>query len=721
MPTHKDMPRDVRDKSSGRHAGSATFEHSHAKPLDVEEVTDADAKSKTKDSGNDGGAAAAKKSGGGEKSAVKSDGRKPTRLERLRTNGAALRAKLGEDAVKARMARLGKFAARGTGVMTAGWLAMDAFDRIRARGEILHHAPEPPRTDYLPVAHTGQVDNPHDNGNSVEDLDAVVADVNKASFDFEPSQVCSYCDTACSGGCTGVDVGATELDAEVLAGDLVAWMNRAAEIPSIFAATDQDTWTERMAEVYSSVVDLVDLQDRTQTVTSALTEAIDASNRSAAAAFEALRSTVRAGREEMNRRVQHDNDSLAWMVDAFTSHQGEGSVDRLRAVRAELEKAEAENDDALKTFNAALNEWNLSIAGSPVTGSPRSTEPVRNVSDTDKDTVPPVPPVDNIGDTTPVDTGNVPPVDDAPFTDTPFTDAGMPAMPSMPGMDSGGFPGMDGGMPATGSGGGLPFDDAAMPVDDTGTPFDDLGDDEDLADEDDLDDELADDEDEALSDEEDADDDDEALDDEALDGDADDSEGEDDAAVVDDGELPPVAADTGEPVAGDTSSDIAARTVTLEDGRAVTMPNMKTAEMLRAMMASETTAPMSVSSAMAEANIPMADSGMLGTPVAMTELAPGDVVTDSNGACGVYLGGDDVMMENHEVQKIGDLDLTGTDSGAFRLAADDLPVSGEPVTEAPPADDGSVSPLVQDAAVPETTDMDNEDIMPLGSGVDLVS
>lgn len=582
---------------------------------------------------------------------------------------------VGKYATRETAMAVGKFAVkRAIPVVGTALLVADAYELLMGQEEILHHQPENPRTKFLPVARNGDIDNPHgDAPNSVDSMDKHIAQINEQTFQFDPPEVCSYCDDGCDQGCNEVTAGSLELDADTAATPIENWANAVQEITSALGAYTGEMWADRLLEVYgpNGSAGIPDLMDKTDAVAEALRTAVRTSDDMGVHAFDALRESIRAGREEMNQRVKDENSAWGWVGDALTHSRGDGAFDRLKEKTAKVHEAAQENDGAVKALNDALDAWAAKPANDGKGGNTNPHSNAEHLKDEPSDTAPPPPDstIPSPGDT-PLP-GDAPPADDwdkklddllnskgdntSPFDGLgggdPLGGGGMPGG-GMPGLGGGGMPDLGGGAPPLG-GGTDPFgQDGANP----------------LADPKDI-------EDDAAADPlDDTDDDDDSDDDDGKDGDDDKKDGDDDNKGGTDPD-PAVAADVTPPVDGQGdvpdvhSDDVTARTATLPDGRAITFDDPKTAQMVRNLVAAEDGSPKSVYAAASEAGFDLPPQGQdIGKLVQPGDMQPGDVVVGPDHKSGIYLGNDDVLMEDKSVQKVSELgDFSGPNQGVFHL------------------------------------------------------
>lgn len=606
------------------------------------------------------------------------------------------------------------------GVGTA-LLIGDVLDAVRGQVPILHHQPEAGRTQFLPVARNGHVDSPHgDTANSVDSMDQHLVDQNQALFGFEPSSVCSYCEQECGGGCSTLAEGPHDFDDEAAVIPLQNWTDTLSSIYNQLSAYEGEMWADRLLVKYGNggTAELPTLIERSEDVSEALKEAVRASENMGKEAFKAFRAAIRAGREEMQARVDDENSMWGWMGDAFTHRRGDNALSNLQEATAKVHEAEKLNDEAVAKLNAALDAWTTKPAegsgddtkANPVdiptkTPHPAFKEPVGNDPLPDPGEPKPGDKLSPSPGTPPTPADKDDKDDDRSILDEikdKIGDTGTqnPFGGSTPSMGDSGSP-FGSSTPSSMGGGGSPFDTAgASPLSGAEDPF---AKDEKPEPLDEGDDPFEEDEDpEALEDEE------SPFEDAEGDGEeGGTTEGEELPGEVEpepeDGEAP--VTDAGIPTeqaAVDPNSE-EARTVTLPDGRQIVFPDAKTAEMVKQLMAADPSAPTSIYMAADSAGFNLPPMGQdIGQMVPPSTLREGDLIMGDAGN-GVYIGNGEVLMEDQSIKPLGEVSsFNGEHQGLFRL---DNPeghgFEPSPAADAPAqqvSSDGSTSPLGGDTS-----------------------
>ena len=695
-----------------------------ARPMGSDRVAD-EVKDVTDKASRGGKAAAAK-------DATKNAVSKGTDTAKAAAKTAASKGKdwggrLGKFAMKQVSAK--KFVTRVVPALGAVMLADDVFQLVAGQDPILHNPPASGRTKYLPVAGNGHIDNPHgDTANSVDSMDSHIDGVNEASFKFDPNSVYSYCQAGCDQGCPEVTASVFEFDVDAAVHPIEVWADIIGEIYSTLSGFEGEMWADRLLTKYGTdgSAELPALLERTDAVTDALKKAIRSSQEMGSKAYDALRASITSARDEMQARVDDENSLYGWIGDALTNSRGDNALDHLKEKTNAVTEAEKLNDDSVAALNAALDAWTTTPANdadettAPDDGIDTSTDPLdddNKKSNEDKtsedktseedfwDKLKEKLGTENLtdggttpfsGTTTPETTPDTTPVTD-PSTDDPFGDTGTPTG------DTGSSPFSDmGGGSTPSSGGGSPFGDmGSSPLSDSGSsPFgaDSMSP---LSDEakDPFEEEKPEDEkpeDEKPEDEKDPDDEHGEEDPEGKDGEDKPGTGEGEPLPGDDGDVSPDEADapvTDAPIPDDQSNiaadpnSEAARTVDVGDGRQVVFPDAKTAEMVRNLMAAEPGNPTSIYMAADKAGFDLPPMGQdIGQMVPPASIQVGDLVMGESGN-GIYIGNDEVLMENQEVKPYSEVATYGADhQGLFRLEQPDM--AGTEGTGSQPVGDG---------------------------------
>lgn len=590
--------------------------------------------------------------------------------------------------------------------------------------ELRHRAPEPGRTEYLPVANDGGIDgtNPAE-PTSVDALDSKVEEVNASTLDIEPAHLFSYCGHgSCDegGDCTEVADARELLIAAADAGITEVFDALHTRIESIGATISAHTAEEQIAERLASVYrgegkidfDLNRTNRELVETRAAFAEAVSAGSNTANEALATLRLMVQSLRNTLAERAAHrvNAASFAWAVPQMVnplsaaitggmtawdllqaSGAGSAGPEAVQDAARSLETFRTEGADKVQALAEAAKAWTVtpnmaSLAGVKVPASESPTPPA-----------PSTPPVSTLPTSSSAlpgvgggagDTTSEPSLKDAldALMDEPMPEMPPSMMPSgmdsgMGGMPSGGMP--SGGMPS----GGMPMSD---PMAGLGSePLTDPLTDDELLDDEPLDD-VSEDEDDELGD---------PLNDVTEGEEADVETPEEDAEGEGDVEPTPEAGDVA-PVEGDpsvptvTSDDTTARTVDVGNGRMVTFPSAAMADAVARLVDSvESGGGKTLYLAMSEAGYQLPPLGTdIGEIVPPALLAEGDIVVGQN-ATGVYLGAGDVLLENGTVVPLSEAAAFGGENqGLFRVAE---PEPAEPGLHGPaqPVGDGSTSPL----------------------------
>lgn len=595
------------------------------------------------------------------------------------------------------------------GMVLAG---IEIFDAIRSADPIIHNPPAEGRTKYLPVAGNGDIDSPHGDPNAtVEALDAQIDKVNRETWGFDPDKIWSYCDAGnCGEGCIEIEVGPLEFDEEGAVTPMLRWADIVGEINNTLSQYAGEMWADRLLQKYGSngIAELESLVTRTEDVATALVAAVKASEEMGVGSYQALRHMIRAGREEMQGRLDDENSTYGWVGDALFGGRGEGSLERLKEAGKKVAEAEKSNDEAIAKLKEALEAWDAKIAGTEDNTTSTPPVPFQQANNADSsrngDDKPMTPLPGSPGGIGSVDSGpTTNPLDNDEKTD-PFMDSladklgnlGTPESPfaSSPlGAGGGGLPDMGSGAPLSG-GATNPFESADSPLSDNAEDPFDKDDEDDVLDEgeggieEESDDDILDEGEGGFEDED--------LDDVI-------EETDDAADAPAEGEGAPVTAEASVAPAAAVNTDPnspEARTVTLPDGRQVEFPDAKTAEMVRALVAADPSAPTSIYTAADQAGFPVPPMGQpIGDMVPPSSIRPGDLVMGAAGS-GVFIGNGEVLMENQEVKPLADVSqFTEPNQGVYRLDNPDAP-AGDPSTAAaqPVSADGTAAPVTGDTS-----------------------
>lgn len=611
-----------------------------------------------------------------------------------------------------------------------------------------HQAPQPPRTEYLPVSGVGGIDGDEGDADSVDAFDAKVEAINAATMNYEPSSVSDFCagDGCEAGGdCDGTPSGVPEFHGEEALAplgkaftDLQDVMKGAVNALSSCAGEPS---ADRLAAVYagggSGAFNINTANGATEAVLVSIAQASEVSHEAATTALGTLRQAVVSLRNVQATRAENHTSALDWALTAvgvmnpvgavigvgsavWSAHnvlQGndaaDAGVEDVNNAASALEAMQATNDEAVANLRAALKDWTITPNGAVALAVSRVDATAPTEAPTEAQTV---------GDTTPIgepltstDPALAPALDDVSTdepsledkladllaSDTPMPDMGSSGMPTTP------MSGMGSGMPSTpmsdmGSGLSSPLTDPTEGLDEElAEPLDDLNEDDDDAEEplDDLSEDAEDDAEEPLTD---------PTDEEGLDTEpeTDDTEpedtDEDEPLPEETGEAAPVAAVETDPNSAE------ARTADVGNGRQVEFPSAKLASLADTLArGAEQGLGFTLRQEASELgfNIPP-DGQDIGKQVPTSLMQPGDVLVSSAGT-GIFIGDGDVMMENGDIVPLSEAAVfDGQNQGIFRLdegtdtasptaGADEHGTVATGVAQ--PVGDGSVTPLAGDA------------------------
>lgn len=610
-----------------------------------------------------------------------------------------------------------------------------------------HQAPTAGRTDYLPVSGVGGIDGDAGDADSVDSFDATIEQFNTGTVNYQPTHVDSFC---AGKGCeAGGDCGDTVSsippfhEAEALDPLLTAFSGLHDVMTAATAAVTQyagEPSADRLAAVYAGTTggafNLNTVNNATSDVQDALTITAAATHEGATNALAALRLSVQALRNVQADRAQHHVSAAEWLLAAPLSVTGvglafgavgvgmntwnvlQGSGDTetglgaLNDAAEALDKATALNDEAVKHFRAALKEWTVTPNGNSVTTTLDAPKPETTEAQTVGDTAPIGEQLPSITD--PGGTQTAPALDDVSTdepsledkladllaSETPMPDMGSSGIPTTPmsGMDSG-MPSMGSGMPTSDMGGlgtepltdlseGLGDEELAEPLDDL-SEEDDADAEEPL---DDLNEDAEDDTEEPLTD----------PTDEGLDTDAEpepeDTDDDTEVTPEETGEVAPVAATETDPNSAE------ARTADVGNGRQVEFPSAKLAALADTLArGAEQGLGFTLRQEASELGFNVPPDGQdIGKQVPTSLMQAGDVLVSSAGT-GIFIGSDEVMMENGDIVPLSEAAVfDGQNQGIFRLdeGTDATPPTADTQSVATgvaqPVGDGSVTPLSGD-------------------------
>lgn len=570
--------------------------------------------------------------------------------------------------------------------------------------------PERNRTLFYPVTGNGN----YDDVSGVDKLDQLTADLNKSTFGYDSESIRSFHDYSCVDGCVHTVTEPASISADVADRYYAAVHDAYADTISDLNAAAEEPWVQTLIQQRYST--LSDRQDEVQTISTACGKMLGSSNAAAEEAHSLLRNTIKKNRADLAHGYAHGQSGFSWTAtaagaaaglkkgivgagigavgaglvsglwgDHFPDDVAEAMDTRLDDAASKAKDALRENDDDVEMFNAVVSDFGGTRGESVID---RAKDAISGVWDKVTgilpDHIPGVDTVDPLGkltDITASPLGTSPSTDSpnvtSPSAQTPSTNSPLgtqtPSMPSMssPLGDMGGTTPLSS-TPTTPTSSMTPasfdqlmgneptaqpelFEGTEVPSDDSTDP---LGEDTDKSDESD---------DDAVTDPE------TVSDDDTKD---DDSDGE----VVTDESCDPVT--TPEPAAPE-QTDEQKRTVQLPDGRQVTFPTAEHAELVKAMLNSNTENPTTIYQAADAAGFHLPPMGQdIGTPVPPMDVAPGDIVKGADGT-GVAIGNGEVLMESGEVKPIEEVSkVDAAGHGIFRL--DDPATAPAPAPGAAP-------------------------------------
>ncbi|MEX3643988.1 hypothetical protein [Mycolicibacterium porcinum] len=598
-----------------------------------------------------------------------------------------------------------------------------------------HQAPQPPRTEYLPVAGVGGIDGDQGDADSVDAFDAKVESINATTMNYEPTNVSAFCagDGCEAGGdCDGTPSGVPEFHGE----DALAPIGKAfADLQDVMkgavnalASCAGEPSADRLAAVYTGggtgTFNINEANGATEAVLVSIAQASEVSHGAATTALGTLRQAVISLRNVQATRAEHHVSALDWALGAplalnplgaavavastawnvYDVLQGNGAeeagIEAVDNAATTLEAVQASNDEAVANLRAALADWTITPNGAVALSVSRTEAPAATEAQ-------------KVGDTTPIGqplrsaepTPAAPLSSDEPSLEDKLNDllgspipsaqdaiggmpsAGMPAGGGMPSMGGGG-------MPDLGSGMSSPLSDP-LASDELAQPLDDLAEDEDDELEEPLDD-LTDEGDEAVEPLTDP------TDTEGLDAEPADTEDdtEDTETPTSTGEVAPVATET-------DPNSAEARTADVGNGRQVEFPSAKLASLADTLArGAEQGLGFTLAQEASELGFQIPPDGQdIGKQVPTSLMQAGDVLVSSAGT-GIFIGDGDVMMEDGKIVPLSEAAVfDGQNQGIFRLdegadAASPTAGGQEPSSVATgvaqPVGEGSVSPLSGD-------------------------
>lgn len=599
-----------------------------------------------------------------------------------------------------------------------------------------HQAPQPPRTEYLPVSGVGGIDGDQGDADSVDAFDAKVEAINATTMNYQPANVSAFCagDGCEAGGdCDGTPSGVPEFHGE----DALAPIGKAfADLQDVMkgavnalASCAGEPSADRLAAVYAGggtgTFDINEANGATEAVLVSIAQASEVSHEAATTALGTLRQAVISLRNVQATRAEHHVSALDWALgaplalnplgaavavastawNAYDVLQGNGAeeagIEAVDNAATTLEAVQASNDAAVANLRAALKDWTITPNGAVALSVSRIEAPAPTEAQT-------------VGDTTPIGqplrsaepTPAAPLSSDEPSLEDKLNDLlGSPipsAQDAIGGMPSAGMPaggGMPsmGGMPSDmGSGMSSPLSDP-LASDELAQPLDDLSEDEDDELEEPLDDLADEDADtdavEPLTD---------PTDTEGLDADAVEPEDTGDRETpTSTGEVAPVAAVETDPNSAE------ARTADVGGGRQVEFPSAKLASLADTLArGAEQGLGFTLAQEASELGFSIPPDGQdIGKQVPTSLMRAGDVLVSSAGT-GIFIGNGDVMMEDGKIIPVAEAAVfDGQNQGIFRLdestdTSSPTAGAGEPNTVATgiaqPVGDGSVTPLAGD-------------------------
>lgn len=561
-----------------------------------------------------------------------------------------------------------------------------------------HQAPQPPRTEYLPVSGVGGIDGDQGDADSVDAFDAKVEAINATTMNYEPANVSAFCagDGCEAGGdCDGTPSGVPDFHGE----EALAPIGRAfADLQDVMkgavnalASCTGEPSADRLAAVYSGAgtgtFNINEANGATEAVLVSIAHASEVSHEAATTALGTLRQAVISLRNVQATRAEHHVSALDWALgaplalnplgaavavastawNAYDVLQGNGATDAgIEAVdnaATTLEAVQASNDEAVANLRAALKDWTITPNGAVALKVSRADAPAPTEAKT-------------VGDATPIGEpllGNDPTLaapltSDEPSLEDKLNDllgspipsaqdaiSGMPTGGGMPSMGGGGMPSAP--MSDMSGLGTEPLTDLTEGLGDEelAEPLDDLTEDEDDELEEPLDD---------LSDSDGAEADDaltDPTDEGGLGTEPETDEGE--ALPEDTGEAAPVAAVETDPNSAE------ARTADVGNGRQVEFPSAKLASLADTLArGAEQGLGFTLAQEASELGFQIPPDGQdIGKQVPTSLMQAGDVLVSSAGT-GIFIGNDEVMMENGDIVPVSEAAVfDGQNQGIFRL------------------------------------------------------
>lgn len=597
-----------------------------------------------------------------------------------------------------------------------------------------HQAPQPPRTEYLPVAGVGGIDGDQGDADSVDAFDAKVEAINATTMNYEPANVSAFCagDGCEAGGdCDGTPSGVPEFHGE----DALAPIGKAfADLQDVMkgavnalASCAGEPSADRLAAVYSgggtSTFDINDANGATEAVLVSIAQASEVSHEAATTALGTLRQAVISLRNVQATRAEHHVSALDWALGAplalnplgaavavastawnvYDVLQGNGAeeagIEAVDNAATTLEAVQASNDEAVANLRAALKDWTITPNGAVALSVSRIETPTPTEAQTVGDTTPIGQPLRSAEPTPAAPlSSNEPSLEDKlnDLLGSPIPSAqdaiggmpsgGMPAGSSMPSMGGGG-------MPDLGSGMSNPLSDP-LGDEELAEPPDDLTEDEDEELAEPLDD-LTDEDTEAVEPLTDP------TDTEGMDAESEEPEDDTEPETPEDtGEVAPVAVTETDPNSAE------ARTADVGNGRQVEFPSAKLASLADTLArGAEQGLGFTLAQEASELGFQIPPDGQdIGKQVPTSLMRAGDVLVSSAGT-GIFIGSDEVMMENGDIVPLSEAAVfDGQNQGIFRLdeGIDSAsPTAGAETTTvatgvAQPVGDGSVTPLAGD-------------------------
>ena len=574
-----------------------------------------------------------------------------------------------------------------------------------------------PEMKFYPVTGNGN----YDDVSGVREYDSNTQELNASMFGYDTERVRSFCDQSCEKGCVDTTTAPSQFTDTVYTTYYRDVTDAMDQTKSLLNANAEESWVQVLIQQRYGTggkMDISGFSDKFADVVTATQGMYESTNTAGVEGHTALRTAVKNIRANLANGYANGDSGFSWgdaAVDvgggaalgvfggppgmligagiglaytAFSSvvndkfpEEGKQALEAswneaAASVRTSLEA----NDESVQKFNTAVEALTLAEATDAAWGDPiiptetkKPDDSIKNPPTTPAPTDPqPVTPY-SPEITNPEGNDTTPNIEDPGIpeeTTNPFDEWMNQPSPTSPSSDPGSSPFSSPGM-STPSSSGMP---TTPSLGDTGglgdtpqEPFSELSDAEEVPPEDvePLSEPLEDAEETPLG----------ADDPAAGDPNAPEGEGDPDA----DAEEEPVDGTEEEPPVEDGDApaeptDEEKRTVQLPDGRMVTFPTEQHADMMRAIIDAGTESPTTVYAAADQAGFHLPPMGQdIGEIVPSGEMKEGDIVVGPDGS-GVYVGNQEVMMENGEIRPVEEVAKVEDGSqGVFRLESTDAP------------------------------------------------